>query len=98
MPTDGKQNSSVRVRVHPWSIYINPSCNFAASVNMLWFQGGSQTSSTDTSSTASRPSNLFCTSCCNTGPMPQPGAVKVIFTDARKLFRSEEHTSELQSL
>src|SRR6185437_7328182 len=69
----------------PDEIYISPSCNFAASLSMLWFQGGSQTSSTETSSTDSRLSNLFCTSCCNTGPMPQPGAVKVIFTPTRKL-------------
>src|SRR5579859_4193856 len=67
-------------------IYISPNCSFAASVIMPWFQGGSQTSSTLASSIGSSESNLFCTSCASTGPMPQPGAVKVIFTSALKLF------------
>src|SRR6266850_3573138 len=61
----------------------NPSCSLAASVIMPWFQGGSHTNSTATSSTASSPSNLLCTSCASTGPMPQPGAVSVIFTSTR---------------
>ena len=59
-----------------------PSCSFAASVIMLWFHGGSQTSSTFASSIGSSEINLFCTSCASTGPMPQPGAVRVILTSA----------------
>lgn len=62
--------------------HINPSCSFAASVIMPWFHGGSQTSSTLASSIGSSEMSLFCTSCASTGPMPQPGAVSVIFTSA----------------
>jgi len=62
--------------------YMRPSCSRAASVIMPWFHGGSQTSSTFTSSMPSRQRSLFCTSCTSTGPMPQPGAVSVIFTSA----------------
>src|SRR5688572_17847782 len=64
----------------------SPSCRRAASLIMLWCQGGSQTTSTFASSTPSIINNLFCTSCASTGPMPQPGAVSVIFTSARWLF------------
>src|SRR5260370_12875416 len=63
--------------------YIKPSCSLAASVIMPWFHCGSQTSSTLASSTGSRERSLFCTSCVRTGPMPQPGAVNVIFTSTR---------------
>src|SRR5439155_24886851 len=64
----------------PDPLYINPNCNFAASVIIPWFHGGSQTNSTFASSISSTDSSLFCTSCASTGPMPQPGAVNVIFT------------------
>ena len=60
--------------------YIIPRSNFAASLNMSRFHGGSQTRWTCASFTSGNASNLFSTSCCKTGPMPQPGAVKVIFT------------------
>src|SRR5215469_9107763 len=92
---DGNQLDEWRFAVHRDTLksewrgskgYISPNWSFAASVIMLWFQGGSQTSSTFASSMGSSASSLFCTSCASTGPMPQPGAVRVIFTSALKLF------------
>ena len=43
-------------------------------------QGGSKTKTTSTFLTLGIMSNFFSTSAVNTGPMPQPGAVKVICT------------------
>src|SRR5436190_3990969 len=68
--------------------YISPNCRRAASVIMPWFHGGSQTNSTFASSISSTANSLFCTSCASTGPIPQPGAVNVIFTSALKVLPS----------
>src|SRR5437588_9154946 len=57
-----------------------PSFIRPASLIMFWFRGGSQTSWTSASSTPSMLRILLCASCATAGPMPQPGAVKVIFT------------------
>ncbi len=63
--------------------YMNPSCSFAASVIMPGFQGGSKTTSTCTSPTPSTSSTRRRTSSASTGPMPQPGAVSVIWMSTR---------------
>ena len=39
--------------------YISPNCSLAASVNMLWFQGGSHTNSTLTQLLGNHCSHLF---------------------------------------
>src|SRR5438128_11792590 len=70
----------------PDLLYTNPNCSFAASVIIPWFHGGSQTNSTFASSISSTDSSLFCTSCASRGPIPQPGAVTVIFTSAFSLL------------
>ena len=57
-----------------------PSFIRPASLIMFWFHGGSQTSWTSASSTPSIVRILLCASCAIAGPIPQPGAVSVIFT------------------
>src|SRR5438477_9776711 len=57
-----------------------PSFIRPASLIMFWFHGGSQTSCTSASSTPSILRILLCASCAMAGPIPQPGAVNVIFT------------------
>src|SRR6202030_2689652 len=63
--------------------YTMPSFIRPASLIMFWFQGGSQTSRTSASSTPSIDKILLCASCAIAGPIPQPGAVSVIFTSTR---------------
>src|SRR5437763_15612437 len=60
--------------------YIIPSFIRPASLIMLWFHGGSHTSWTSASSTPSIDKILLWASCAIAGPIPQPGAVNVIFT------------------
>src|SRR5207302_8419450 len=62
---------------------IIPSFIRPASLIMFWFQGGSQTSCTSASSTPSIVKILLWASCAIAGPIPQPGAVNVIFTSTR---------------
>src|SRR2546430_4057838 len=62
---------------------IMPSFIRPASLIMSWFHGGSQTSCTSASSMPSMLRILLCASCAIAGPIPQPGAVKVIFTSTR---------------
>src|SRR6266576_2937541 len=50
---------------------------------MFWFHGGSQTSWTSASSTPSIVKILLWASWAMAGPIPQPGAVNVIFTSTR---------------
>src|SRR6266513_529879 len=59
---------------------IMPSFIRPVSLIMFWFHGGSQTSCTSASSTPSMDKILLCASCAIAGPIPQPGAVSVIFT------------------
>src|SRR4029077_11398472 len=59
---------------------IIPSFIRPASLIMFWFHGGSQTNWTSASSTPSILRILLCASWAIAGPIPQPGAVKVIFT------------------
>ena len=56
-----------------------PSFIRPASLIMFWFHGGSQTSCTSASSTPSMLRILLWASCAIAGPIPQPGAVRVIF-------------------
>ena len=79
---NGRSVLAIGISTAPIWAQSSPSCNLAASVIMPWFQGGSQTSSTLASSIGSMEMSLFCTSWASTGPMPQPGAVRVIFTSA----------------
>src|ERR1043165_656832 len=58
----------------------SPSCSFAASDIMLRSHTGSKTTSTSALFTPGRVSIFVFTSCARTGPMPQPGAVRVILT------------------
>jgi hypothetical protein len=60
--------------------YSKPSRRRPSAVIMLWCQGGSQTISTEASSTPGRV-RIFCwASPAMVAPMPQPGAVRVILT------------------
>ena len=58
--------------------YSMPVSRRAASDIMLWFHGGSNTSSTSASTTVGTRSTLVRTSSTNTSPIPHPGAVSVI--------------------
>src|SRR5437763_715491 len=60
--------------------YISPSFIFPASLIIAWFHGGSHTSSTSASLTPGTLSTFDFASAAMVGPMPQPGAVRVIFT------------------
>jgi hypothetical protein len=66
-----------------WLHQISPSFIFPVSLIMCWFQGGSQTNSTDASSTPEIDRILSLASWAMAGPIPHPGAVKVIFTSTR---------------
>src|SRR5207247_9950329 len=55
--------------------HISPNCNFAASVIMPWFHGGSQTSWTFASSISSTHNSFFFTSCATTRSLPLPRAL-----------------------
>ncbi|KAG0907623.1 hypothetical protein G6F40_018101 [Rhizopus arrhizus] len=57
-----------------------PVSSRAASDIMCWFHGGSNTSSTSASATVGIISSLLRTSSTRMSPMPQAGAVRVIFT------------------
>ena len=57
-----------------------PSCSFAASDIMERSHTGSKTTSTSACFTPGSDSSFVFTSLASTGPMPQPGAVSVIFT------------------
>src|ERR1700683_3394404 len=58
--------------------HIIPVCSRASSDIMLWFHGGSKTSSTLARVTVGTICTFSRTSCTRTSPMPQPGAVSVI--------------------
>ena len=65
---------------------------------MLWFHGGSNTSSTSARLIVGMTSTLSFTSCTSTSPMPQPGAVSVIListmrSPASSRLTSHEYTS-----
>ena len=59
---------------------ISPSFIFPASEIIAWFHAGSHTSSTAASPTPGTLSIFARASAAIVGPMPQPGAVSVIFT------------------
>src|SRR5436190_20162879 len=61
-------------------IQSNPRIFFPCSVIIAWCHGGFQTISTFASSTPGNPINRCCASPAMTPPIPQPGAVRVIFT------------------
>jgi len=56
-----------------------PVCKRASSDIMVWFHGGSNTNSTFARATVGTICTLSRTSWTRTSPIPQPGAVKVIF-------------------
>src|SRR5258708_39378696 len=62
---------------------ISPSFIFPASLIMCWFQGGSQTNSTDASSTPEIDRILSLASWAMAGPIPHPRGVKGIFTSTQ---------------
>lgn len=62
------------------TVHSMPVSSLAASDIMDWFHGGSKTRSTSASSTVGISSSLVRTSSTRMSPMPQPGAVSVIFT------------------
>src|SRR5258708_11005937 len=59
---------------------INPSFIFPASLIMCWFQGGSQTNSTDASSTPEIDRILSLASWAMAGPLPHPVARTGLFS------------------
>src|SRR5438445_3192237 len=72
----GSYHRGARAAFH----HIMPSCSFAASDIMLRSHTGSKTTSTSALFTPGIDSILDFTSWASTGPIPQPGAVSVIFT------------------
>src|ERR1043166_744434 len=85
-PSDGQEGDCDDLYQRPVTFqeplvaYTIPSFIRPASLIMFWFQGGSQTSWTSASSMPSIVRILLWASCAIAGPMPQPGAVRVIFT------------------
>src|SRR5688500_15960479 len=75
-----RERRGFRLVFHLARSYTIPSFIRPASLIMFWFHGGSQTSWTSASSTPSIVRILLCASCAIAGPIPQPGAVSVIFT------------------
>ena len=75
-----RASSSDNFNVTGMENQINPSFILPSSLTMSWFQGGSHTISTSAASTPSNASMRSLASMTRWGPIPQPGAVRVIFT------------------
>ena len=79
-------------------IQSNPNSNLAASEIISRLQTGSNTISTVTAVTFGTLRTAFSTSCTITGPMPHPGAVKVMVNDCHEECKSNDSHHELNLL